>query len=760
MSQAPSSVATTHSAIPQATITDVSVETQADVVHVVVHATTPLQYTAFTLQEPPRLVVDVLGAKLGEITQPIPGQGDLVREVELRALPDESTVRLVLHLARMVAHTVETQGQQLRVTLQASPTLRTPVAERETLSRPIPALSAAATLAAAPAGEGAAAATTVVTGVTFTSLADESVVVIRTTGEPPKVRVKQRSEPLRLTLDIERALLGSDQEKTVPVTDPGGVVTQLLAFQVVEADAATVKIVTQLRESMPFEVRQEDNTIQLVIAKPSGGAMASKALMLGQPGASPATVTAAAHRPPTVAPPGVQTAPDVKAQITPSQPSSTSPAAAGVAPTGPMTLGTGQAPRYIGEKISLDFQNADINDILRLIAEVSGFNIIAGGDVQGTVTTRMVDVPWDQALDVILKINGLAQEREGNIIRVAPIARFINERQESLRARQTDTQAEPTVTQLVPINYADATELKSSLEKLLSARGSIFIDGRTNTMIVTDTRRNLDDVLALVQTLDRQTPQVMIEARIVEASRDFSREIGVRFGGEYAAVTDRTFPNRIGVSGASTDPNFVVDLPAAVGAGSGGAIAFALAGANSILNVELSALEASGRGKIISNPRIATLDNTEAVIQSGVRIPYDTTSAEGTKTEFIDASLVLKVTPHVTPDGFINMKVNVTNNQPNTAITSASGQPSITTREANTAMLVKDGDTVVIGGLYKRTLTSRRDGVPWLSQMPVLGWLFRNDTEEDINEELLIFLTPRIIRQPDMINRPRAAIVN
>ena len=737
-------MATTHSAIPQAIITDVSAETQADVVHVVVHATTPLQYTAFTLQEPPRLVVDMLGAKLGEITQPIPGQGDLVRDVELRALPDESTVRLVLHLARMAAHTVETQGQQLHVTLQTSPTLRTPVAEREALSRPTPALSAA---------------TTVVTGVTFTSLAGESVVVIRTTGEPPKVRVKQRKEPLRLTLDIERALLGPDQEKTVPVTDPGGVVTQLLAFQVVEADASTVKIVTQLRESVPFEVRQADNTVQLVIAKPPGDAMAPKALMLGQPGTSPAIVTAAADRPPTVAPPGVQTAPDVKLQITPSQPSSTSPAAAGVAPGGPMTLGTGQ-PRYIGEKISLDFQNADINDILRLIAEVSGFNIIAGGDVQGTVTTRMVDVPWDQALDVILKINGLAQEREGNIIRVAPIARFINERQESLRARQTDTQAEPTVTQLVPINYADATELKSSLEKLLSARGSIFIDGRTNTMIVTDTKRNLDDVLALVQTLDRQTPQVMIEARIVEASRDFSREIGVRFGGTYTAVTDRTFPNRIGVSGAATDPNFVVDLPAAVGAGSGGAIAFALAGANSILNVELSALEASGRGKIISNPRVATLDNTEAVIQSGVRIPYDTTSAEGTKTEFIDASLVLKVTPHVTPDGFINMKVNVTNNQPNTAITSASGQPSITTREANTAMLVKDGDTVVIGGLYKRTLTSRRDGVPWLSQMPVLGWLFRNDAEEDVNEELLIFLTPRIIRQPDMINRPRAAIVN
>jgi type IV pilus assembly protein PilQ len=735
--QTPPSAATMHSAEPQAVITDVSTETHADNVHVVVRATMPLQYTAFTLQEPLRLVVDMPGAKLGEITQPLPVQGDVIRHLELRAFPDEQTVRLVLYLGRKVTHTVEAQGQRLNVTLQTSPTMTAPVSERAMSPLPISSSPAASSLTTSPAGEGPAAAVTVVTGVTFASFAAESIVAIQTTGAPPKVRVHQRKEPLRLTLDIVPARLSPEQEKAVPVTDPSGVVTQLLAFQVVEADASMVKIVAQLREPAPFEVRQEDNVVQLVIAKSAMEAAASQTLRLGKPEPS------SADRPPTVAPPGVQTPPEVKLPISPTQPSAAPSPSAGAVPGGPMTFGEGQGPRYTGEKISLDFQNADINDILRLIAEVSGLNIIAGGDVQGTVTTRMVDVPWDQALDVILKINGLAQEREGNIIRVAPIGRFINERQETLRARQTETQAEPTVTQLVPINYADATELKSSLEKLLSARGSIFIDGRTNTMIVTDTRRNLDDVLTLVQTLDRQTPQVMIEARIVEARRDFARELGVRFGGQYATVTDRTFPNRLSVSGAATDPNFVVDLPAAVGAGSGGAIAFALAGANSILNIELSALERSGRGKIISNPRVATLDNIEAVILSGVRIPYATTSAEGTKTEFIDASLVLKVTPHVTPDGFVNMKINVTNNQPDPTLQSAE---------------VRDVDTVVIGGLYKRTLTSNRDGVPWLAQVPVLGWLFRTTREEDTNEELLIFITPRIIRQMEVPNRPRAAL--
>jgi type IV pilus assembly protein PilQ len=427
------------------------------------------------------------------------------------------------------------------------------------------------------------------------------------------------------------------------------------------------------------------------------------------------------------------------------------------APTPPTETAKGvtqEAPIYVGERISLDFQNADINDILRLIAEVSGLNIIAGGDVQGTVTTRMVDVPWDQALDVILKINGLSQERDGNIIRVAPLARFIAERQDRARARQTADQSEPTVTQLIPVNYATASELRTNLERLLSNRGSILIDERTNTLIVTDTRKNLDDMLALVETLDRQTPQVMIEARIVETSRNFLQDLGVQLGAQYTEITNIRFPNRIDVGGsASTPGNFLVDLPAAVGQGSGGAITFALAGASNLLNLRLSALERTGRGKIISNPKIATLDNTEALIQSGRRIPVQTVSAEGTQTEFVDASLSLRVTPHVTPDGFISMRINATKNEADFG-NAVNGVPSITTREATTQMLVKDNDTVVIGGLYRRTISSSNDGVPGVSRVPVLGWLFRSNQEQDDNDELLIFITPRIIRQPE---RPRGA---
>jgi type IV pilus assembly protein PilQ len=202
------------------------------------------------------------------------------------------------------------------------------------------------------------------------------------------------------------------------------------------------------------------------------------------------------------------------------------------------------------------------------------------------------------------------------------------------------------------------------------------------------------------------------------------------------------------VTGSASDGNFLVDLPAAVAQGSGGAVSFALAGASSLLNIRLSALESSGQGKIVSSPKIATLDNTEALIQSGRRIPYETVSAEGTQTEFVDASVSLKVTPHVTPDGFVSMKIVATNNDADFGQTSAGGAPTIVTREATTEMLVKDGDTVVIGGLYKRTMQESSDGVPGLQDVPLLGWLFNKKRRVDDNEELLIFITPRIIRQP------------
>jgi type IV pilus assembly protein PilQ len=760
----------------QAVITEIATERRAESVQVVVHATAPLPYTAFTLHDPPQLVLEFMGARLGEgaVPSPLVVADGLVSRIEPQEFPETRQVRVFVHLRRMATHTIEVHGPQLQVTLREPPA---PVARDDAPATP-PAAAARPEVPPLQETTGTVpepmAGQTLVTAVTYTTLPEQTLVRVQTVGEPPRVRVKQHQDPMLLSLDMEQARLSPQQEQVIPIPGSGSVLTQLTVLQP-EEETASVRVMAHLQAPMPFEVRQEGNAVQLVIAHPSAAAatvappslppqpeiMVQPQTLSSAPRLLPAQLTPGPGAPlagrrlaPTVKTPA---AVPMSPQALPSGRLLTPVQATVPAPGTPGAPGEG--PRYTGERISLDFQNADINDILRLIAEVSGLNIIAGGDVQGTVTTRMVDVPWDQALDVILKINGLAQEREGNIIRVAPLGRFVAERQESLKARQAENQAEPTTTQVVPVNYASVTELQKNLEKLKSDRGLIDLDARTNTMILTDVRKNLDDMLALVERLDRQTPQVMIEGRIVEASRNFTQELGIRFGGQYTAVTDRTFPNRIGIAGAASETppgNFLVDLPAAVGAGSGGAIGFALAGASSLLNVELSALERSGQGKTISNPRIATLDNVEAQIQSGVRIPFVTTSAEGTKTELVDASLILKVTPHVTPDGFINLKINVTNNQPNPQLTSG-GQPSISTREANTAMLVRDGDTVVIGGLYRRTFSTSRDGVPWLSNVPVLGWLFRNTEEIDNNEELLIFITPRIIRQPEEPGRARAS---
>jgi type IV pilus assembly protein PilQ len=749
---------------PQAVITEVFTEALADTARVVVRSTGTLQYTSFELREPPQVVVDMPEARLGDVKQPIPVTGDVVQSIEPLRLPDARGVRLLIHLQRMAAHTVEVQGQQLFIGLKAM----TPLALEEPRGGETPTPPPA--VLDTPRTD-----QTIVTDVGFVSLSEQSVILVHTTGTPPKVRVRQRQNPLRLSLDVERAWLDTGQEKTMAVSDPGGVVTQLLAFQFTEEAENTVKVVAHLRAPTSFEVQQDDGIVRLMIAKPATGAatgtpgLPSRELpVTGMPASATVPASPEGIVPPIPAsptpPPVAQLPPPTRPETTaPGReaeqvPSTAPPAQGGAAPAGPPTLGEPQAARYTGQKISLDFQNADINDILRLLAEVSGLNIIAGSDVQGTITTHMVDVPWDQALDVILRINGLAQEREGNIIRVAPIARFITERQETLRARQTEVQAEATITQLVPINYANATELKGNLEKLLSPRGSIIIDPRTNTMIITDTRKNLDDMLALVETLDRQTSQVMIETRIVEATRNFLRDLGIQLGTQFNKITNLTFPNRIGVTGTALPEagNFLVDLPAAVGAGAGGAITFTLAGASSLLDVRLSAAESSGQIKIISNPKIATLDNAEALIQSGRRIPVQTTSAEGTKTEFVDASLSLKVTPHVTQDDFVSMKISATKNEADFG-NQVNNIPTITTREATTNMLVKDGDTVVIGGLYRRTLSSSRAGVPWVSQVPVLGWLFQKTLERDDNEELLIFLTPRIIRQ---LEKPRRLSVS
>jgi type IV pilus assembly protein PilQ len=438
--------------------------------------------------------------------------------------------------------------------------------------------------------------------------------------------------------------------------------------------------------------------------------------------------------------------------------------------------GTG---KYKGRHIDLDFKDADIHNILRLLAEVGGVNVVTSDDVGGTVTIRMRDVAWDQALDVILEAKGLGVERRGNLIRVAPQAVLEKERELAIARQKQQLELAPLETRLVPVSYATGSDMQARVKEVLSPRGTVSVDERTNVLIVRDVVESLENAEELVRTLDTQTPQVLVEARIVEATSNYLRDVGIQWGGDvsfnqaFGNQTGLVFPSNVGIAGGATDgqtptqglsplagaaatPNFAVNLPAPVGTGSGGALGFTFGSVdgNYNLNLRLSAAESSGLARIISSPRVLTLDNLEATISQGTQIPYSQVSAQGVQTAFQNATLELKVKPHVTADGAISMKVDVKRDEPDFLRTGANGQPTILKRQATTNLIVQDGHTAVIGGIYTRNSGRNVDQVPFFGDIPILGLMFQRRRALDQRSELLIFLTPRIV------NREQALMSN
>jgi len=400
-------------------------------------------------------------------------------------------------------------------------------------------------------------------------------------------------------------------------------------------------------------------------------------------------------------------------------------------------------------KVSLDFQDADVVNVLRLLAEVSKLNMIIGDNVKGKITIKMLDIPWDQALNIILKMKGLGKIYENNVVRIDTLANIALQQEEEARAKDAMVKAEDLSTKIIPVNYARARELAESIRKTLSSRGDITIDDRTNTLIIKDVADKQEEIMNLLKTLDRPTPQVLIEARIVQADTNFARDLGVQWGGNYASNPgDYNMGVVSGPTGTVSAPTtgFAVNLPASGIAGTKGSVGFTIGktiGDAFNLDLRLSAGETKGLTKILSAPKIATLDNREAIIQQGESIPYKTYSQEGTKTEFIDATLTLKVTPKVTPDGHIAMNIKITKNRQGSIV--VEGTPSINKKEATTEVLVKDGETTVIGGIYELSDSDNIRMLPWMHHIPVLGWLFKNTSKSNIKSELLIFITPKII---------------
>ncbi len=441
-------------------------------------------------------------------------------------------------------------------------------------------------------------------------------------------------------------------------------------------------------------------------------------------------------------------------------------------------------PKWSGDRLTLQFQDMDLKAILHTLGDFAGLNIVISDDVQGSMALNLVNVPWDQALDIILKSKGLGKRQEGNVIMIAPVEIIAQREEQELEALKQVEELAPLRTEIIQVNYAKAVEIASLLKPsnlstssgigstsadqsvgILSDRGAVSIDVRTNSLIVKDVSSKIEEARNLVELLDRPIQQVLIEARIVTADDGFARDIGARFG-----ISDQFNSNEGAVSGTlgrasqlvgapidglSTSP-LNVSLPVANPAGSLGLSFFRLA-EGLILDLEISALESENRGEVISSPKVVTANQREAFIKAGEEIPYlEGGNAGNSNIQFKEAVLELRVTPQITPDGRVNLDLAIKQDRrgADVVFTTANGQavggaPAINTQEIGTQVLVDNGETIVLGGIFQHRTTVNETKVPLLGDIPFMGWLFRNTSRENSKEELLIFVTPKILN-PDL----------
>ncbi len=436
----------------------------------------------------------------------------------------------------------------------------------------------------------------------------------------------------------------------------------------------------------------------------------------------------------------------------------------------PTKLGGGRSD-YKGEKLSLNFQNVDVRSVLQVIADFTDFNIITSDSVQGNLTLRLKDVPWDQALDIILQAKGLDMRKNGNVIWIAPGDELAAREKLQLEAKAQITDLEPLQTESFQINYHKAKEifdfLKSKDQTMLSKRGSVVVDERSNKVFVTDVATRLQALRRLVQEIDVAPRQVLIEARIVEANKTFARDLGVRLGvgGAFGSIvgytedgapvrrttlggglgSTRTMAGQVAGVADANPAGLNLNLPA--GASNPGLLSMVLWNNNAtrFLNLELSALEVDGRGRVISSPRVLTANQVEASIEQGTEIPYQEASSSGaTSVSFKKAVLSLKVKPQITPDGRLQLSIEVNKDRPlyeNTLL----GVPPIETKNVKSEVLIENGGTVVIGGIYEEEESTSVNQVPLLGDLPVVGNLFKSRTTDSVRKELLVFITPRIV---------------
>ncbi|WP_350432394.1 type IV pilus secretin PilQ family protein [Shewanella sp. H8] len=418
-----------------------------------------------------------------------------------------------------------------------------------------------------------------------------------------------------------------------------------------------------------------------------------------------------------------------------------------------------EAKKYNGRSLSLNFQNISVRTVLQIIADYNNFNLVTSDTVEGDITLRLDDVPWDQALDLILQTKGLDKRIEGNILMVAPSEELAIRESNDLKNRQEVKELAPLYSEYLQINYAKAVDiaelLKTTDSTLLSSRGSVAVDERTNTLLVKDTTEILENVHRLIEVLDIPIKQVLIEARMVTVKDDVSEDLGIRWGITDQQGSDGTSGTIEGATSIangtipSVDDRLNVNLPAAASSATSIAFHVAKLADGTILDLELSALEQENKGEIIASPRITTSNQKSAYIEQGVEIPYvESASSGATTVTFKKAVLSLRVTPQITPDDRVILDLEITQDSQGTTVSTGTGEAvAIDTQRIGTQVLVDNGETIVLGGIYQQNLISRVSKVPILGDIPLVGFLFRNSTDSNERQELLIFVTPKIVTE-------------
>jgi type IV pilus assembly protein PilQ len=669
------------------------------------------KFNSFRLSSPDRLVIDLFGVKSGMKAQAVAIGAFGVDKARIGASADK--VRIVLDAAKDVISRSQVakteQGLKIVFSKEAVPaaapdvqTGQQPVTKESGRKAPVVVTSAEAALES----------------IDFKLVDDYSRIAIKVNGTcSPEKPVKGKNG---LTLTIKGCTLPKKLQRMLDTGSFASVVREVTPYAIKRKGVHDTKIFVKLRADAPSTVKHEGDTIYWDI----------KNTEVPEPRVSVSKKTVPPPRPEVTSraeDADVLTRLEDIPQIKPA--------------TTEHALHTKKI--YTGRKVTLEFSDADIRKIFQLIAEVSNLNFLIADDVSGTISIKLVNVPWDQALDVIMESKNLEMKREGTIVQIKPKGRFKSMEQAEAEEKKAKERQMELQTVVFDINYASVGEIAGQLDKLRSQHDnvSVSIDARTNRVIVTDIAPSIEKMRELIKTLDVPEKQVMIEARIVEASATFAQDLGVQWSLSYSDGS----ASIAGINNLTSAFGGVVatTLPSATSGGMATGMSFGKLASNIQLDLRLSAAATTGIVKIISTPKVVTLNNKAAKISQGQSIPYQTVSAEGTKTEFVEAALTLEVTPHITADGNIGMKIKASNNSPGSA--AAGSTPPINKKEATTELQVKNGETTVIGGIYVDNDVESDTGVPFLKDIPLLGWLFKSNSKTKSKSELLIFITPKIL---------------